>query len=288
MVSPRERSAGPSQPSSPSFDSLDLGPEPVDDTLSARLDRALATLDRWRDRPLVSAVMALGALALLLAAWWLGRPPPAVDDLDIPFTPSATVPVAGSSPNTVGSVASGESEVPTGAAPGEGDPATATAESTTTQPDLVVHVAGAVARPGIVRVEPGARIADAVRAAGGALADADLDRLNLAAPVADGMQVRVPVEGEPTTSPTGIAAPPPAATGGPPGELSGPVGAGPIDLNQADAAALETLHGIGPALAAAIIGWRTDNGPFASVEQLLEVPGIGPATLDGLADDVTI
>ncbi|MEM9891182.1 MAG: ComEA family DNA-binding protein [Actinomycetota bacterium] len=291
MVSPLERSSEPSPPPSPSFDSLDLGTDPADESLSARLDRAVLALDRLRDRPAVSAAMAVGALGLLVTAWWLGRPPAPIDDLDIPYTPGLTADVAAltGGPNATGAApAAGE---PVGG-PSAGAVPSPSGSTTTSPPDLVVHVAGAVARPGIVRVEAGARVADVVTAAGGAVDDADLDRLNLAAPVVDGMQVRVPAVGEPATTPTGIAAPPPITTGGDGGLGGGPGAGGPagglVDLNRADAAALETLHGIGPALAEAIIGWRTDNGPFVSVDQLLEVPGIGPATLDGLADDVAV
>lgn len=277
-------------PLAPSFDSLDLGPDPGDETLSARLDRALVALDRFRDRPAVSVAMVAAAVGLLALAWWLGRPPEAADDLGIPYTPALTVEAA-TAATTVGAASAAG---PTGLAPtaGDGRPLSGSPPSTTTPataPDLVVHVAGAVARPGIVRVSPGSRVADVVAAAGGALDEADLERLNLAAPVADGMQVRVPLVGEPATSPTGMAAPPSAPAPGTGGATpTGASGAGLVDLNQADAATLETLHGIGPALAEAIIEWRRDRGPFATVEQLLEVPGIGPATLDGLADDVTV
>jgi competence protein ComEA len=128
---------------------------------------------------------------------------------------------------------------------------------------LRVHVAGAVLRPGLVVLDPGAIVADAVDAAGGALPAADLDSLNLAAPVEDGQRILVPLPG--TSVPTG--------------ENPGPTSAGALDLNQASVAELEALPGIGPSLASAIVQYREQNGPFQSVEELLSVPGIGATRL---------
>lgn len=138
----------------------------------------------------------------------------------------------------------------------------------------VVHVAGAVHEPGLVEMSTGARVAEAIALAGGATEEADLDALNLAAPVVDGQQVYVPAVGE---------AVPQQSTGG-----GAPDRGGLININTADADALETLPGIGPALAERIITWRTDNGPFASVDALTNVSGIGPATLARLRDQVTV
>jgi len=141
---------------------------------------------------------------------------------------------------------------------------------------VVVHVAGAVVHPGVVELSPGTRVDEAISAAGGATEAADLDALNLAAPVVDGQQVYVPREGE---------AAPPAAVG------SDPSVAGPgslVDINSADVTALDTLPGIGPALAQRIVDWRTEHGPFASVEALTDVSGIGPATMERLRTMVTV
>lgn len=146
----------------------------------------------------------------------------------------------------------------------------------TTEGPLVVHVAGAVHAPGVVEVPVGTRVGEALDAAGGASDDADLDALNLAAPVADGQQVYVPREGE--------AVPAPVAGGGAPTGPSGTL----VDLNTADVSALDTLPGIGPALAQRIVDWRSAHGPFGSVDALLEVSGIGPATLERLRDLVTV
>jgi competence protein ComEA len=145
--------------------------------------------------------------------------------------------------------------------------------STVTPGVVVVHVAGAVARPGLVSVPAPARVADVVVAAGGTTDEADPDALNLAAPVSDGTRIYVPRRGEvdPGAVPT---APPSAGTG------SGSAApSGPLDVNSASAAQLEELPGIGPATAAAIIAHREANGPFRSVDDLLDVRGIGPAKL---------
>jgi competence protein ComEA len=141
---------------------------------------------------------------------------------------------------------------------------------------LIVDVAGAVRKPGVFEFAPGDRVIDAVERAGGALEKADLTLLNLAAPLTDGQQILVPKKG---------AAPPSGApvTGGVPG---GPTTL--VNINTADEATLETLNGVGPVLAAAIIQYRTEHGPFASIDQLDEVSGIGPATLEDLRSQVTV
>ena len=140
---------------------------------------------------------------------------------------------------------------------------------------LIVDVAGWVHEPGVYEFAPGARVIDAVEQAGGARGGADLSLINLAAPLVDGQQILVPKEG---------AVPVGGAVGGVPGVGGAPL----INVNSADATALETLNGIGESLAAAIIQYRTENGPFTSVDQLDEVSGIGPATLEKLRPYVTI
>ncbi len=140
--------------------------------------------------------------------------------------------------------------------------------------EVVVDVAGAVARPGLVRLRSGDRVADAISAAGGVAADAETAGVNQARVVTDGEQVRVPRAGEAPPPP-----PPGSASGG-----AGTAGAGgaPVDLNRATLAELDTLPGVGPATATAIITWRDENGRFRRVDDLLEVPGIGPARLERL------
>lgn len=141
-----------------------------------------------------------------------------------------------------------------------------------------MHVAGEVRRPGLVVLPTGSRVADAVEAAGGARRGTDLTTLNLARPLVDGEQVVV-------GAPAGTA-----AGGGPlPGPGAGPGAAGGlVDLNTADQALLETLPGVGPVTATAILDWRAEHGGFTAVEELLEVDGIGDATLEDLAPLVTV
>ncbi|WP_241961076.1 helix-hairpin-helix domain-containing protein [Salinibacterium hongtaonis] len=141
---------------------------------------------------------------------------------------------------------------------------------------VYVHVVGAVAAPGLYRLNDGARGVDAVAAAGGFSADADRSQLNLARPVSDGEQIYVPSVGETAVPPAASAA----------GGSSG--GSGLVNVNTADTAALETLPRIGPAVAQRIIDWRDTNGRFATVDDLLAVPGIGEKTLDGFRSLVTV
>ncbi|WP_270407895.1 ComEA family DNA-binding protein [Brachybacterium paraconglomeratum] len=159
--------------------------------------------------------------------------------------------------------------------------------------ELVVHVSGAVVSPGVVRLPPGARVDDALRAAGGATGEAELDAVNLARPVVDGEQIHVPVPGE---EPPANSAPAPAADGPPAGDAGAGEGSaggrgadgGLIDLNTASAAELDELPGVGPAIAQRIVDHREQNGPFESVDQLKEVSGIGPATLEKMRDRATV
>lgn len=143
-------------------------------------------------------------------------------------------------------------------------------------PGLVVDIEGEVRRPGLVRLAPGSRVADAVARAGGTTRFADRSGVNLAAPVSDGQQVLVPRRGS-----AGVGAPAPTATGG-----AAP--SGPVSLSSATAEQLDTLPGVGPATAAAIISDREAHGPFRSVNDLGRVRGIGDAKLDQLRDLVTV
>ncbi|GAA1835567.1 ComEA family DNA-binding protein [Agromyces salentinus] len=163
---------------------------------------------------------------------------------------------------------------------GEAPSGDAAAEVQTTP--LLVHVLGAVAEPGLVELAPGARVVDAVSAAGGFTAEADPAGVNLARPVVDGEQLVVFAVGEQPAAASGGA-----VTGGGPG---GPAAAsdGLVHLNTADAAALDTLPRIGPALAQRILDHREANGPFTSVDQLLDVAGIGDAVFSGLAELVAL
>lgn len=168
----------------------------------------------------------------------------------------------------------------TGADPGSGAaPATASQQVT-------VHVVGQVRRPGVVTLGAGARVGDAVDKAGGTSRSADLSGLNLARLLVDGEQIVVPKPGE---------SPPPAAAAGPgapaapaPGAGGPPAQAGSVNINTADQATLETLPGVGPVLAQAIIDWRTQNGRFTTIEELNEVSGIGEKVFAKLASKVVV
>lgn len=146
------------------------------------------------------------------------------------------------------------------------------AESSAQPAAVYVHVFGAVAKPGLYRLADGARVVDVVAAAGGLQSDADTGAVNLARRLADGEQLYVPAVGETIVDSPGTS----------------PAGDGRVNLNTADAAALETLPRIGPALAERILAWRDENGRFTSVEDLLAVPGIGEKMLEGLRDVVTV
>ncbi len=144
---------------------------------------------------------------------------------------------------------------------------------------VVVHVAGAVLDPGVVTLQAGERIGDAVAAAGGLAPNADLDRLNLAAPLDDGARIFVPTPGQDVPEEVAVELP---------GSAGGGTETSPVDLNRADAAALEELPGVGPATASAILSYREQHGDFATVDELLEVRGIGEAKLEALAGLVAV
>jgi competence protein ComEA len=174
-----------------------------------------------------------------------------------------------------------ESVPPASAATGVTSASSAPVVSSTTRPaaGVVVHVTGGVHAPGVVQLPAGARVIDALTAAGAPTDDADVQRLNLAAHVADGERIAVPRVGEPDPAPAINAS---AAPDG------GGASAGPVDLNTATEAQLEALPGIGPALAAAIVKERDKDGGFTKVDDLQRVRGIGDARLEQLRDLVTV
>jgi competence protein ComEA len=140
---------------------------------------------------------------------------------------------------------------------------------------IIVDVAGWVRKPGVYEFATGDRVIDAVNRAGGARHGADLTSLNLAAPLADGTQVVVPKQGVTTTAS--------GSTG-----TTGSGGTAMVNINTASESELESLNGVGPVLAAAIIQYRTEHGPFQSVDDLDDVSGIGPVTLEELRPFVTV
>jgi competence protein ComEA len=157
------------------------------------------------------------------------------------------------------------------AAPGSASPVPSVSDAT----PIVVDVTGRVRRPGVYEFTTGDRVIDAIERAGGPARNADLPTLNLAAPLVDGSQVYVPAHGESVP----VAAPPGGAGVG---------GSELVNVNTADATALETLPGIGEVLAAAIVQHRTEHGPFGSIDELEDVSGIGPTTLEDLRPLVTV
>ena len=162
-----------------------------------------------------------------------------------------------------------------------------------------IHVAGAVVRPGVYTVSSSARVVDAVKAAGGATSRADLERINLAQTIVDTEQVFVPFRSTRTTkitvaprlrpSRTTVPVPMPTVPGafpiiGVPSTTITPL----VNLNSATSAQLDTLPGVGPSTAKAIISYRNRKGPFGKVEDLLNVPGIGPSKVAAIRDQVTV
>ena len=198
---------------------------------------------------------AAAVIVVCTGAWWLVRSPP-------PRT-EATLPVA---------------TLPASSVPLDSTPARV---STTVPDGVVVHVAGAVAEPGVYEVEPGSRVVEAIERAGGVTEGADAAALNLAAIFPDGARIVVPLKGEPVPPDVIFTSGAADGTDGPrtPGAL--------VNVNRATASELEALPGVGPATAAAIVDERTTHGPFVSIADLERVPGIGPVRLAALSELVT-
>lgn len=217
---------------------------------------------------ILSAALALGALG----AWqaWAQRSAPPIDD-QLPMLAETDLDAATDSLAVPVPVA--QAPATTTAAPSVFPAASAVAEV------VIVHVSGAVRAPGVVELGPEARVFEAVALAGGATPDADLDRINLAAPLVDGERIHVLALGE-QAAPVLAEPDRPYGTGtATDGETLGEQASVELDINVATAAELETLAGVGPATARSIIGLRDERGPFLSVEELLDVPGIGTAKL---------
>jgi competence protein ComEA len=246
-------------------------PVPVVPVPGRHASRRLA--DRVRLTPTHLAVLALlVALGVGITAWSLVRGQ--AEPVPVEPLPSAAPPLADLPAGPDGSAAPGAGAGASGAtgASAPGSPS----GSQSASPDLTVDVAGKVRRPGIAVLPAGARVVDALEAAGGARRGVDLTALNLARPLVDGEQILVGV-----TAAAGV----PATVGDPAGS---PTAGALVNLNTADPAALETLPGVGPVTAGSIIAWRDEHGGFTAVEELLEVDGIGDATLAQIAPHVTI
>ena len=211
----------------------------------------------------LTVVALLVAAALAVTAWWVIRA-----DGGGTVVPAAAAPRLDRSPS-LPAVAAGASAAPVAA----GKP------SPSGTPVIIIDVAGKVRRPGIATLPAGSRVVDALEAAGGARRGVDLTALNLARLLVDGEQIVVGVP-----PPAGVAAPAASAPGAVASGAPGPL----VNLNTATQAELETLPSVGPVTAGAILTWRTDNGAFTSVDELLEVSGIGDVTLAEMAPFVTI
>lgn len=285
--SPPRRSWRLRQWGTPSWrsDTSDAPAGPHDTTV----DRPSLTAARSR-RPVLFVAGALGVVALVVVLAVARRPPPIEERL--PLASSGSAPDAAAADPDPAADVSGS-----GTSGGDAAPAGDDANDSDAGPGgpLVVHVAGAVASPGVVRLAAGARVVDAVTAAGGLRADADPDRVNLAAPLGDGQRVVVPVLGQP--APVELTPAPAsgsdASSDGPGGAsdggaAAGGAGAALVDINTATAEQLDTLPGVGPSTAAAILEHRDRQGPFTSVDELLDVRGIGDAKLEALRDLVTV
>jgi competence protein ComEA len=237
-------------------------------------------------RRLAVGVVALACIGVV--GWRMLAPPDAPAEMRLPFAGSPAGSTGGGDDGSA--PADGAPGAATDGSPGASGASAAGAATSGPPTELVVHVVGAVAAPGIQRLPPGSRVVDALAAAGDALPDADLARVNLAAPLIDGQQVFVPRPGEPAPSTlapagggTGITGGGPSGTG-----ATGTAQGGLVNLNTATAQELEALPGVGPSTAAAIIAHRDANGPFTSVEQLIDVRGIGDAKLEQLRQLVTV
>lgn len=235
--------------------------------VSARI-RELARRAGLRDvEPAV--LVAAGVLCALACVWALWRwwPWSAVADEGSGASARVEAPAAGSEDD--GAATAATQSVP--------------ASSAAVPAEVIVHVVGAVRHPGVYTLPVGSRAIDAVEAAGGLLGDAVVTGVNLASEVVDGQQVFVPDEDSPQP-PGGAAASGAAAAAGTGAGGAGGTRGAPVDVNTADAAALEELPGIGPSTAAKIVADREANGPFGKVEDLMRVSGIGEKKFEGLKD----
>lgn len=268
-------------------------PEPIRD----------ARVDPGRRGALLLTVVAAIAAVLAAVGVWRDRPEPRpIQPVELAPANGAPVVIAtdGSgyaSPSAAVSHAAATARATPGNPARTADATTAASSSppaTSAPAQILVSVTGLVRHPGVVRLAPDARVVDAIEAAGGLRPEADQTGLNLAARVSDGDSIVVgPIGSEPPGHHPADPAPGTpsvaAGSGSQPGGAGGPTDdAAKVNLNIADQSALETLPGVGPATAERILEWRQRNGAFASVDQLQEIEGIGPARFAALAPLVTV
>lgn len=215
--------------------------------------RLVAWIDWFGTGRLLATSAAV--LAVVGGAWWLLQPPPPAPEQSLPFASTTTISASATSADSVD---------------------VTTTLAVPPNADVVVHVAGQVVRPGVYVLAASSRVIDAVDAAGGLTDTAFADGINLAAVVVDGQRVYVPAIGEPAV----VIDPPTAGA-------TESVPSGPVDINTATVDQLDALPGVGPATAQAIVAYRQQHGPFASVAALTDVPGIGPAKLAALQGLIT-
>lgn len=243
----------------------------ADDSRADESRPEVPRLDRLRDArwTLAPRHVAVLAVVLVLGLAWLAwtflraRPEPIPDAR--PTTAASGSPVAQPNPTR---------QQPAPTQPGATQPQASPQTTGNAQPLLVVHVAGKVRRPGLIKAPPGSRVADVLTLAGGPLRGVDLTSLNLARQVTDGEQIIVG-QLAPTNQPPSSAASNPTTA---PNST--------VDLNTATLAQLDALPGVGPVLAQRILDYRTQNGPFTTIDQLQEVPGVGPKKFDSLKPHV--
>jgi competence protein ComEA len=254
---------------------------------------------RWTLTPRhVLVLLVVLAIGLSWAAWTFLRARPETLPNTQPTTATTGSPVA---QPTSGQTQPGETQPGTNQSPGTNPSSGPNQPSGTNQPpaanqspgtnqspgaagspgqtQVVVYVAGKVRRPGLVRAPTGSRVADVLALAGGPLPGVDLTTLNLARQITDGEQITV---GLPTQPPP--TNPPGATTSSTPSNAS----TDPVNLNTATLAQLDALPGVGPVLAQRILDYRTQNGPFTTIDQLQEVPGVGPKKFDSLKPHVRL
>jgi competence protein ComEA len=236
---------------------------------------------RWH----VGVVTAVLLVGLVWGAWsWVRARPEAVAAPSVVVTtgvPEAPVTPAPSPAAASGAGTSGAGTLGAGTSAG----------GASTSPELVVHVLGAVRHPGLVRLVAGARVQDAIKAAGGLRSDADPAELNLAQPLEDGVQVVVGTRSHPAGEVRSSGGSSGTGSGGggssTGGSTTGSAGA-VVDLNRADVDQLDTLPGVGPVTAQKILDWREQHGRFTRADELQEVDGIGPKTYARIAPHVRV